>query len=110
MGKSESQATIALEKDVFEVGETIRLTIICDNDRCKKPVKGFKIKLLRNIQCTSNDEHGNPKYANHQKYIAVEKVYETVDPRQNISLQATLTIPEIDDYEPDTFTEMPNSF
>ena len=49
MGKSESQATIALEKDVFEVGETIRLTIICDNDRCKKPVKGFKIKLLRNI-------------------------------------------------------------
>ena len=56
MGKTESRSTIELEKDVYSIGETIRVKVNCDNSACKKPVEAFKLKLLRNIQCVTYEE------------------------------------------------------
>ena len=77
LGKTESRSTITLEKDTYQVGETIRISINCDNSDCAKNIDGFKIKLLRNIQASSlmhdgsSDDSG--KNANHSKYIATYK-------------------------------------
>ena len=48
-GKSLSTSKITLEKDVYSVGESIKVNIICDNSQCKKDIDGFKLKLVRNI-------------------------------------------------------------
>ena len=66
MGKTESRSNIELERDVYSIGEKIRVKINCDNSACKKPVDAFKLKLLRNIQCvTYDDESDTPKMTNH---------------------------------------------
>ena len=44
---------MTLDKDIYTLGETIKVTIRCDNSSCSKAVEAFKIKLLRNIQATS---------------------------------------------------------
>ena len=51
MGASEAKAVIKLEKLRFEPGEKIKVLITMDNSSCRKPVKSFKIKLRRRIQC-----------------------------------------------------------
>ncbi len=48
-GKSLSTSKITLEKDVYTVGESIKVNVICDNSACKKDIEGFKLKLVRNI-------------------------------------------------------------
>lgn len=49
MGKTWSRSQITLDKDIYQVGETIRVKIHCDNSECSKDVEGFKLKLLRNV-------------------------------------------------------------
>ena len=93
MRKSTSYSDIMLEKDVFNIGETMRVKIRCDNRDCRNSVKGFKLKLLRNIQCETQSEDGAPKYANLQKYIMIEKFHEFVAPHQNLWVNMTLDIP-----------------
>ena len=74
IGKTESKTTFSLEKDVYQVGDTIRVTVNCDNSSCKKDISGFKLKLIRNIQATAFEDYtDDPKHANHQKYISVFK-------------------------------------
>ena len=69
LGKTESHSSVVIEKDVFEVGEAIKVRIQCDNSRCSKTIKGFKLKLLRNLQltCGVSDESDSskPQTANH---------------------------------------------
>mmetsp|Transcript_3707 Transcript_3707/g.4238 ORF Transcript_3707/g.4238 Transcript_3707/m.4238 type:complete len:109 (+) Transcript_3707:904-1230(+) len=107
MGASRSTSVCTLEKDVYGVGDTIRVRISCDNTRCKKPVKGFKLKLLRNLQCVTYTEDSEaPCYTNHQKYVAIEKIHENVDAREHIELATELILPEQDDYNPESFASM----
>ena len=108
MGKTESRSNIELERDVYSIGEKIRVKINCDNSACKKPVDAFKLKLLRNIQCvTYDDESDTPKMTNHQKYINVVKVHENVGPRDTVEdLQMEIDIPEFDDYYPESFEQL----
>ena len=69
LGKKLSTSTITLEKDVYTVGDTIKVRISCDNSACAKAVSGFKLKLIRNIKATIN---GNEqKHAHHRKYISI---------------------------------------
>lgn len=49
LGKTLSQSKITLEKDVYTVGDTIKVKIDCDNSQCNKDIAGFKLKLIRNI-------------------------------------------------------------
>ena len=66
IGKTESKANFTLEKDVYEVGDAIQVTVDCDNSLCKKDISGFKLKLIRNIQATAfEDDTDQAKHANH---------------------------------------------
>ena len=66
IGKTESKTTFTLETDVYQVGDTIRVAINCDNSLCKKDISGFKLKLIRNIQATAfEDSTDQAKHANH---------------------------------------------
>ena len=80
MGKTNSYSTFTLEKDVYFVGETIRVKVDCNNVDCKKDISGFKLKLVRNMQATSlaGAVGEQAKNANHQKYINVFKDSESV--------------------------------
>ena len=74
-GKTWSNSRVTLDRDIYTVGDTIRVTIDCDNSECKKAIDAFKIKLLRNIQATSLLGTGGDgtRNANHQKYISIYK-------------------------------------
>ena len=53
-GKTKSISTIMFDKNEFYPGEWANVRIICDNTLCKKDVRAFKFKLLREIYARSN--------------------------------------------------------
>lgn len=53
LGSSEAKSAISLDKTRFQPGEKIKVLIDMDNTNCKKPVKSYKIKLQRKVQCNS---------------------------------------------------------
>jgi sporulation-control protein spo0M len=102
LGKTHSSTRFTLEKDIYYVGETIRVKVDCNNLQCKKDISGFKLKLVRNMQATSlaGAVGEQAKNANHQKYINVFKDSESVSKYEHKELELEITIPEIDDYHP----------
>ena len=44
-----SQTKVTFDKKQYFLGETAKVTINCDNTKCKKDIKSFKFKLLRRI-------------------------------------------------------------
>ena len=57
INKSKSDSHITLEKDVFTVGDTIRVSIKIDNSKCRKPIEGISVRLLRCLQCVTHDDN-----------------------------------------------------
>jgi len=53
-GKTKSISTIIFDKNEFYIGEWANVRIICDNTSCKKDVRAFKFKLMREIFARSN--------------------------------------------------------
>lgn len=53
LGSSQAKAMISLDKKSFLPGEKIRVNFDMDNSDCKKPVKSYKIKLMRRVTCFS---------------------------------------------------------
>ena len=51
MGASDVSAAISIEKDVFQPGELINITVDIDNTKCRKKVKSYKFKLSRRYEC-----------------------------------------------------------
>ena len=98
IGKTLSKSQIVLDKDIYSVGETIRVQINCDNSECKKDISGFKLKLQRNIQAVSM--MGEQKVANHQKYVSIFRDAEGASAREVKTINIDLPIPERDDYCP----------
>ena len=49
VGKTKSVNKITLAKDLYCPGEDIVVNIDCDNSKCSKAVKNFKVKLRRNL-------------------------------------------------------------
>jgi len=47
IGAGKCKTTFSMEKTEWYVGEMIRVKIECDNSNSRKPVKCFKMKLLR---------------------------------------------------------------
>ena len=45
IGATQSISIITLEKDQFSPGDDIVVNIDCDNSKCRKPVKEFKLKV-----------------------------------------------------------------
>lgn len=58
-----------MDKDQFFPGEVMNVRIDCDNSRCGKAVKGFKIKMQRNLLALGY----NGTYRSCSKYIKVFK-------------------------------------
>ena len=102
IGKTHSTSNVTIEKNVFTVGETIKVRISCNNTACSKSIKGFKLKLLRNIQatCLVSDDGAYPQTANHQRYINVVKDTESVAAHEMKDLEVEMQIPQLDDYNP----------
>jgi len=74
IGQSESVSAVELEKDVYTVGEAIKVKILSDHYESKKEIKKFKytVKLLKNVQATcvfKNKVKPCPTFTNHQRYI-----------------------------------------
>ena len=53
-GKTKSSSVIIFEKNEYYIGEWANVRIICDNSACKKDVRAFKFKLIREIFARSN--------------------------------------------------------
>lgn len=73
LGSSEAKSVISLEKHRFAPGEKIKVMIDCDNTQCKKPVKSYKIKLMRKISCLSGKKGvGKPLLTNEEYIVALK--------------------------------------
>ena len=70
MAVTESNSHITVEKDQFYPGEEIKVKIECDNTKCKRDVKFFKIKIQRKILALGYD--GN--YSKHSRYVTAFKL------------------------------------
>ena len=51
LGSSDVSAHVSIEKDVFQPGELINITVDVDNSKCRKRVKSYKFKLNRRYEC-----------------------------------------------------------
>lgn len=49
IGSTKVVTTVVLEKNIFCLGESIRVKLKCDNTSSKSDVKSFKIKLKRKV-------------------------------------------------------------
>lgn len=70
IGSSMARSVISLEKLRFAPGEKIKVKIEHDNSECKKPVKSFKIKLLRRIQCFPGKKSALKPVITEEEYLA----------------------------------------
>lgn len=57
LGTSEAKADISLTKIAFKAGEIMVVNVQMNNKKCKKPVKSFKIKMKRKIECLANSSN-----------------------------------------------------
>lgn len=53
-GKTRCSSVIIFEKNEYYIGEWANVRIICDNSACKKDVRAFKLKLIREIFARTN--------------------------------------------------------
>ena len=52
----------------------MNITFDCDNSKCKKPVKSFKVKLMRKITCYSEKQGGKQQVSfKSQEYLKAIK-------------------------------------
>jgi hypothetical protein len=49
IGATECVSEIFFDRNAYNIGDIARVRIICDNSRCKKAVKEFKLKLHRKV-------------------------------------------------------------
>ena len=69
---SKSTTEIYIQQNQFYTGEQIKVTIKCDNSKCKTAIRNFKFKLFRQI--LSKDSHtGNQK-------VTEEKIFAKKEP------------------------------
>ena len=92
VGKTKSVNKITLAKDLYFPGEDIVVNIDCDNSKCSKSVKNFKVKLRRNLLALGY----NGSVAKHKKYIAQIKVPEKCEAHATKQIELRLPIPESD--------------
>lgn len=52
---SVSKMEIIFDKNVYEVGQTVRVRFVVDNSDCDKDVKSLKLKLKRKLFVSVND-------------------------------------------------------
>lgn len=50
MGKTKCETNIIVNRNEYFVGETAQVKVICDNSKCSKAIKSFKLKLVCKVQ------------------------------------------------------------
>jgi len=65
MGKTEFTAMMTFSKNEFYVGEQAQVRIVCDNSKCAKDIRNFKMKLVRTFNTRAVGAVGS-----HSAYIA----------------------------------------
>lgn len=73
LGASEATSTITLDKETFAPGEKIQVHIDMDNTKCKKPVKSFKVKMKRVVECLSGKKGVGKPLLREEDYIIALK-------------------------------------
>ena len=56
IGATTSFSTIKFEQNEYFAGDQAKVKFICDNSKCKKPVKHFKLKLHLKVVVRDNDK------------------------------------------------------
>lgn len=54
IGASEAKCKISLARFGFTSGEEAKICVDMDNSACSKPIKSYKFKLKRKVECFSN--------------------------------------------------------
>lgn len=65
MGKTEFTAMMTFSKNEYYVGEQAQVRIKCDNSKCEKDIRNFKMKLLRTYSMRAVGAVGS-----HSAYVA----------------------------------------
>ena len=72
-------------------GEDIVVNISCDNSKCRKPVKEFKLKVQRSMLGLGY----KGKYCKQRKYMFSYKSGETCQAKSSTQVQLRLKIPAV---------------
>ena len=73
LGSSEATALISLDKLTFAPGETVQVHVEMDNTQCRKPVKSYKVKLHRKIQCFAGKANVSSPLFVSEEYVETKK-------------------------------------
>ena len=78
MKTTESISTITLEKDQFYPGEDVVVQLACDNTKCIKSIKWFKIKIQRHLLALGY----NGTLTKSTKYVEEQKIQEGCEAKE----------------------------
>lgn len=67
LGAGETKTTIKFEKNIYFPGDRVRVTFECNNTKCSKAVRAFKVKLKRKFFVQPLGKHSVPSHFS--KYI-----------------------------------------
>ena len=80
------------------------MTVDCDNSRCSKAIKKFKIKVQRNLLALG---YGS-LFTNSKKYIKYYKFEEVCEANSSRQIQLSLQLPFEDDEQNELANARPN--
>ena len=72
LGAQNVSASISIEKDIFQPGDSIPITVDIDNSKCRKNVKSYKFKLARRYECYPGNGQRTPLLVR-EEYLATHK-------------------------------------
>jgi hypothetical protein len=81
-----------IERDEYYSGETIKAKLLCDNSKCKKAIKSFKIVLIRKIYASGFDD----KETEQTKVVKEFKDVMGCSAKGKIEIDLEMKIPEKD--------------
>ena len=72
LGAQNVSASIQIDKNTFQPGDSIPITIDIDNSKCSKSVKSYKFKLARRYECYPGNGQKTPILVR-EEYLAQHK-------------------------------------
>ena len=88
MGTTQCFTEMFFDRNEYHLGEVAHVKIICDNSKCKKAVKEFKLKLSR-----THTGHAEGHTTCHSQYIVTYKAKNGIKKETKAEIDVSLQIP-----------------
>ena len=95
LGAQDVSAAISIDRDVYQPGEGIPISVDIDNSKCRKNVKSYKFKLARRYECYAGNGQKTPLLVK-EEYLALHKTDKGCAKKSKEKAQFKFMIPQTD--------------